>query len=48
MASALAYLHDECHMTHNDLHNDQWIIKEDGQLNLADFSLVYELSLIHI
>jgi hypothetical protein len=43
MASALAYLHDECHMTHNDLHNDQWIIKNNGIINLSDFSVVWEM-----
>jgi aminoglycoside phosphotransferase (APT) family kinase protein len=39
MADCVSYLHDEMRMTHNDLHNDQYIITQDGTISLLDFSM---------
>ena len=40
MVSAVSYLHEAKHMTHNDIHSDQFVIRNDGFITLLDFSRV--------
>ena len=37
MADTVAYIHDEHHIMHTDLHARNWLVREDGTLVLADF-----------
>ena len=37
MAHVVAYIHDEHHIMHTDLHARNWLVREDGRLVLADF-----------